>query len=135
MLARFTTRAVAAPMFLSVGASTAFARRAKVTAFTGDEAAFDAMKAKGVTVVDFFADWCGPCRIAGPKFEALSDEAKYEGVAFVKANLDETEDIGVALGVKTIPAFAVFKDGKLVGLQEGEPLSKVEALIEKAKSH
>ena len=82
-------------------------------------------------LVDFWATWCGPCRMAAPVLEALSEE--YAGrVTFGKLNIDENADAAIALGVMSIPTLVLFKDGKevdrLIGMQ-GKPA--FHAMIEK----
>ena len=65
-------------------------------------------------VVDFWAPWCGPCRIVAPELEKLSrtvgDKAK-----FVKVNVDENRDLAMRYGVMSIPTIAKFEDGDVVG--------------------
>lgn len=64
-------------------------------------------------LVDFYADWCGPCKMMAPLVEQLATE--YEGKAVVgKLNIDDEEDIAARYRVMTIPTLAVFKGGKLV---------------------
>ena len=64
-------------------------------------------------VVDFWAPWCGPCRMVGPLVEELADE--YAGkVTFVKLNVDENTMVPSSFGVRGIPTLIVFKDGKAV---------------------
>ena len=63
-------------------------------------------------VVDFWADWCGPCKIMAPVFESLSKEMK--NVKFAKINVDENNHLASEFGVMGIPTFIVFKDGKEV---------------------
>ena len=85
----------------------------------------------GLTLLDFWAPWCGPCRMAAPILEALSEE--YAGrVTFGKVNVDEESDAAGELGVMSIPTLILFRDGKeierLIGMQ-GKPA--FQALIER----
>ncbi len=66
----------------------------------------------GVCVVDFWAPWCGPCRMIAPIIEELADD--YEGKAKIcKVNTDEEQDIAIAYGIRSIPTLLFFKDGEL----------------------
>ncbi|NPD14271.1 thioredoxin [Xinfangfangia sp. D13-10-4-6] len=69
-------------------------------------------------VVDFWAEWCGPCRMIGPALEELA--AEYEGkVKIVKVNVDENPEAPAALGVRGIPALFLFKGGEVVSNKVG----------------
>jgi thioredoxin 1 len=69
-------------------------------------------------VVDFWAEWCGPCRQIGPALEELATE--YKGrVKIVKVNVDENPDSPAELGVRGIPALFLFKDGQVVSNKVG----------------
>lgn len=69
-------------------------------------------------VVDFWAEWCGPCKMIGPALEELSDE--YAGkVKIAKVNVDENPNSPAELGVRGIPALFLFKDGKVVSSKIG----------------
>ena len=84
-------------------------------------------------VCDFWASWCGPCRMLGPVFEAVSD--KYEGKAiFVKVNVDdeESESAAVKYGITSIPNVLVFKSGALVDNSLGfVPQAVLESVVER----
>lgn len=68
---------------------------------------------KGVFLVDFWAVWCGPCRMAGPVIDELAEE--YKDKALVgKVNVDEEQELAANFGVMSIPTVIVFKDGKEV---------------------
>jgi thioredoxin len=81
-------------------------------------------------VVDFWAPWCGPCRMVGPVIEQLSGE--YAGrVAFGKLNVDENPQVAGAFGIQSIPTILVFKDGQPVdGLLGAVPKSYIERKLE-----
>ena len=66
-----------------------------------------------LTIVDFWAPWCGPCRVMSPLMEKLSDE--YQGkVKFCKVNVDENQQLAINAGVESIPLLVFYKDGKKV---------------------
>lgn len=69
-------------------------------------------------IVDFFAEWCGPCKMLAPVFSKLSDEYN-GGVKFVKINVDEAQELAVKFNVMSIPTILFFKDGKVAGQQMG----------------
>ncbi len=72
---------------------------------------------KGLVVVDFYADWCGPCRMTSPILEALSQEMK--DVKFVKIDVDSNPDLAAQYSVFSIPTFLIVKDGKVVSQFSG----------------
>jgi thioredoxin len=79
-----------------------------------------AVAGSGYVVVDFYADWCGPCRIAAKTFKQVADEMESAGaVDFLKVNTEAHEDTVDLYGLKGLPVFAVFKDGKMVVKHEG----------------
>lgn len=78
-----------------------------------NKAEFEAIKNNGVVLVDFYADWCGPCKMLGPVLEDLAGE--YEGKAkIVKVNVDEIGDLASEYGVMSIPNMFILKDGEIV---------------------
>jgi len=72
----------------------------------------DVLDQKGVVFVDFFAEWCGPCKMTGPIIDQLAEEIK--NVKFVKVNVDENPELTSQYQVFSIPTFVIFKDGKIV---------------------
>ncbi|MBL8047938.1 MAG: thioredoxin [Chthonomonas sp.] len=82
-------------------------------------------------LVDFWATWCGPCRMIGPSIDELSSE--YAGKAKVlKLNVDEEGDIGAKYGVMSIPALLVFKGGQLVEQNVGAmPKPQIAAMLDR----
>lgn len=81
------------------------------------EATFDESVREGLTVVDFWAPWCGPCRQMAPQFErAAQMRPQYR---FAKVNVDEQSAVAARFGVRSIPTLAVIRDGKLLGTAAG----------------
>ena len=73
---------------------------------------------KGVVLVDFYADWCGPCRMVGPIVEELAKE--YDGKAVIgKVNVDHNPNISMNFGIRNIPTLLIFKNGQVVDKQVG----------------
>lgn len=69
-------------------------------------------------LVDFWAEWCGPCRMIGPVVEELAGE--YEGKAIIgKVNVDENPNVSAKFGIRSIPTLLVFKNGEIVDKQVG----------------
>jgi thioredoxin 1 len=88
---------------------------------------------KGTVLVDFYADWCGPCRILGPQLESLSEKYTGEDVLFAKVNVDANPNLAAAYGVMSIPTVAIFKDGELKGQMVGvQPTESYRMAIDKA---
>lgn len=80
-------------------------------------------------VVDFWAEWCGPCRMIGPALEELSAEMDGK-VKVVKVNVDENPNSPAQLGVRGIPALFIFKDGEVVSNRAGAaPKASLQAWI------
>ena len=90
------------------------------------------MKSDKVSVVDFWAEWCGPCRMIGPSIEQLATE--YADKATVgKLNVDENPAVSMQFGIRNIPAVLFIKNGEVVDKQIGAaPKSVLEA---KLKAH
>jgi len=82
------------------------------TEFTSETFNSQVVKGKGIAVVDFWAPWCGPCKMMGPVFEEMSHH--YDDLTFGKVNVDELGDISGKFDVQSIPTVIFFKDGKEV---------------------
>jgi len=78
----------------------------------------EVLKATGPVVVDFWAEWCGPCRMIGPSLEDISNEMAGK-VKVVKLNVDENPQTAEKFGVRSIPTLMIFKDGKLAAQKVG----------------
>ncbi|MDB9760457.1 thioredoxin [Pelagibacteraceae bacterium] len=78
----------------------------------------DVIKASTPTIVDFWAEWCGPCKQIGPVLEEISDEMKGQ-VIIAKHNIDEEPNIPTKYGVRGIPTMLLFKDGQLKATKVG----------------
>ena len=92
----------------------------------------DVLESDKLTIVDFWAEWCGPCRLIGPVVEDLANE--YEGKATIgKLNVDDNREIAAQYGIMSIPTLLLFKDGKVVDQVVG--FQPKEALAELIKKH
>ena len=77
-----------------------------------------ALAQKGLLMVDFWADWCGPCKMLAPLIESLDKE--YEGrVTVGKVNVDDEQELAIRYGVMSIPTVIFFKDGKEIDRKVG----------------
>ncbi|MDR0669537.1 MAG: thioredoxin [Treponema sp.] len=100
-----------------------------VTTITGENFEAEVLKSPLPVLIDFWADWCGPCRMIGPLIEQIG--AEYDGrLKIGKVNVDEQADLAVRHNVVSIPTLIVYKDGSPVQRQVGAASkSKIEALF------
>jgi thioredoxin 1 len=87
-------------------------------AVTDESFEADVLKASGPVLVDFWAEWCGPCKQIGPALEELSDELSGT-VTIAKLNIDDSPSTGSRFGVRGIPTMMIFKDGQVVSTKVG----------------
>ena len=96
------------------------------------DADFQSTVAHGVTLVDFWAPWCGPCRMIAPILDELAGELK-EKARIVKINVDENPAVASQYGVMSIPTLLLFKDGKKVDQKVGgQAKPQLKTFIEQA---
>lgn len=87
---------------------------------------------QGVTFVDFYADWCGPCKMLAPFVEETSEQLT--DVKFLKVNVDQEPELSGEFGIMSIPTLLIFKDGKLVAKDMGfKPLNQLISFINSHK--
>jgi len=78
----------------------------------------EVLKSNNPVFVDFWAEWCGPCRMVSPVVEELAND--YDGkVKFVKVNVDDANELAAKYNVFSIPTLAIFKNGKIISQQAG----------------
>ena len=78
----------------------------------------DVLNSSEPVVVDFWAEWCGPCRMIGPALEEISNEMAGK-VKIVKLNVDENPQVASQFGIRSIPALMMFKNGQVVAQKIG----------------
>lgn len=84
---------------------------------------FNSLIKEGLTIVDFYAEWCGPCKMMGPVLESLDD------VNIIKVNVDDNEELSTEYRIMSIPTLMFFKDGEkkeeIVGFHSKEQLEEI----------
>src|SRR2546423_8111027 len=113
--------AIAASNLISISLyNEKFKLKNKIMALEITDANFDelVLKSDKPVLIDFWAEWCGPCRMVGPIVEEISKE--YEGKAIVgKVNVDHNPNISMEFGIRNIPTILFFKNGQVVDKQVG----------------
>ena len=103
---------------------------AEVKVYTSEDMKQENLSKNHLTLVDFWAAWCGPCRMIAPVVEELANET--EGVTFAKVNVDENADVAIGLGIQAIPTLFLFKDGKAVDKAVGvQTKAALKAMIDR----
>ena len=92
-----------------------------------DDQNFEEMTGKGKTLVDFYADWCGPCKMLTPVLEEVATELKGK-VVIAKLDIDKSQALASKFQVTSVPTLILFKDGaeagRLVGLRDAEAIKE-----------
>lgn len=86
----------------------------------------EVLKDNQKVIVKYYADWCGNCKLFAPKFRRLSNDERFEGVAFLDVNAEENEKARKMAGVDNLPFFAIFEKGEL---KEGTATSKEDVVL------
>lgn len=85
-----------------------------------------------IVIIDFWAEWCGPCKMFGPTFEKISE--KYPEIVCAKVNTEEERELAGAFGIQSIPTLAIFRDNIMLFKQPGAlPESALEDVIKQVK--
>jgi thioredoxin 1 len=104
-----------------------------VTALSADKFQTEVLASKNAVFVDFYAEWCGPCKITGPIIDQLSSE--YKDITFFKVDVDQNSELASQYSIFSIPTYIIFKNGEIVAQFSGamgkeafvQELSKVTA--------
>ncbi len=104
---------------------------AEIKTLKSSDLSKESLQAQGTLLVDFWASWCGPCRMMSPVVDRIAEE--YEGkLAVGKLNIDDETDAAISMGVSSIPTIVIFKDGvekdRLIG---AVPQQTLKAFVDK----
>ena len=99
-----------------------------ITNVTKDNFDKEVMQAEGTVLIDFWAAWCGPCRMIAPAVEKIAEERP--DVKVCKVNIDDEQELAIKYGVMSIPTLMVVKNGEIVNTAVGlRPKEEIEALL------
>jgi len=98
-----------------------------------DDTLKELLTKEGITVLDFWAPWCGPCRMVGPIIEQLAEAN--DDIQVGKLNIDENSESATTYGIRSIPTIIIFKDGVKVKQVSGvQPLAQLQKIVEEFKA-
>lgn len=128
MLKHITTRALQSPLSTALRTRNFHSTTYKmVKQVQGLENFKKEIAFSGLTVVDFYAVWCGPCKMVAPVVERLSETVKEAN--FIKVDVDESPDVAAEYGVTAMPTFIFFKNGEKVETVIGANVGKLQASV------
>ena len=97
-----------------------------------NESNFNEMTGKGLVLVDFFATWCGPCKMLGPVLEDMASDR--DSIDIVKVDIDESMNLARQYGIMSVPTLVLFKDGQVVAQTSGfQPKESIQQFIDNYK--
>lgn len=97
-----------------------------------NESNFQEMTGKGLVLVDFFATWCGPCRMLGPVLEDMANDR--DSIDIVKVDIDESMNLARQYGIMSVPTLILFKDGQVIAKTGGfQPKESLQQFIDNNK--
>lgn len=97
-----------------------------------NESNFNEMTGKGLVLVDFFATWCGPCKMLGPVLEDMASNR--DSIDIVKVDIDESMNLARQYGIMSVPTLVLFKDGQVVAQTSGfQPKESIQQFIDNNK--
>ncbi|MDZ7721459.1 MAG: thioredoxin [candidate division KSB1 bacterium] len=92
----------------------------------------DTLKNNDIVLIDFWAEWCGPCKMFGPIYESVSE--KHPDIAFTKVDTEKEQELAGAFGIQSIPTLAIFRDNILIFKQPGAlPQQALEDVIKQVR--
>lgn len=92
----------------------------------------ETLAVEGITVLDFWAEWCGPCRMVGPEVEKLAEAN--EDIQVGKVNVDQNGTTAASYGIRSIPTIMFFKDGEKVSQISGaRPVAELQKIVDELK--
>ena len=98
-----------------------------------NESNFTDMTGKGLVLVDFFATWCGPCKMLSPVLEDLASDR--DSIAIVTVDIDESMNLARQYGIMSVPTLVLMKDGKILAKTSGfQPKDSIQRWIEEHKA-